>query len=246
VLSEATLHMRFDGNPGTGKTTVARLVGAALRQMALLPPTAEFVETGGAALLAEDRPMDALKKMLNEKLLPKSGTLFIDEMYTLNPKTNKTGAQMVNYLLKAMEDNRDKLVCIVAGYGNEMDEACACPHFSFVVVTCARTHVRAFFCSQSRSTRACRLASRITLCLRTTSTRSCSSFFAACWNRCGTRRRRRSRCASRRGAWQRSAAHPASATRALCARFWKLPCGGSRTGWLWRARRTGASPPAPS
>ena len=118
VMSEAALHMRFDGNPGTGKTTVARHVAAALHQMGVVA-TDVFVEQGGAAMLSDG--LNEFKKLITGKL-GKGGVLFIDEAPQLAPKTDKTGAQIVNYLLKEMEDRRDNLCCIVAGYGKEMDE----------------------------------------------------------------------------------------------------------------------------
>ena len=81
--------------------------------------TPAFVERGGAAMLADG--MDAFKKLLVDDL-EDGGVLFIDEAYQLNPRTDKGGAQIVNYLLKELEDRRDALVCIVAGYGDQMDE----------------------------------------------------------------------------------------------------------------------------
>jgi SpoVK/Ycf46/Vps4 family AAA+-type ATPase len=77
-----------------------------------------FVELGGAAVLSDG--LAAFKKVLEDKdQLVNGGTLFIDEMYQLSPKTDKSGAQIVNYLLKAMEDMRDRIVVIVAGYSDQ-------------------------------------------------------------------------------------------------------------------------------
>jgi stage V sporulation protein K len=102
-------------NPGTGKTTVARLVAAALFEMDVVQCD-KFVELGGASVLADG--IAEFKKVFEEEL-EDGGVLFIDEVYQLNPKTDKSGAQIVNYLLKAVEDMRDKVVVIVAGYSDQ-------------------------------------------------------------------------------------------------------------------------------
>ena len=100
---------------------MARLVAAALFQMQVLP-TPGFVELGGAALLSAG--LDALKGLFAPgEPLADGGCLFLDEFYQLNAKTDKTGASIVNFQLKLAEDMRDKLVIIVAGYGDEMDAA---------------------------------------------------------------------------------------------------------------------------
>ncbi|XRB25479.1 stage V sporulation protein K [Pseudoscourfieldia marina] len=119
LLSQMSLHMRFDGNPGTGKTTVGRLLGKALKQMNVLPSDT-FVEVGGAELLRGGS--DLLAKKLEEIEKGNGGILFLDEAYQLRPKADREGAAITNLLLKAMEDRREKLVVIVAGYKDDMDE----------------------------------------------------------------------------------------------------------------------------
>lgn len=109
-------HTLFYGNPGTGKTTVARLYGALLQDLGILPAS-KFVETSGSALLTGG--VDALKKHLGE--LDKGGVLFLDEAYQLNPKTNPTGAQVLDYLLPEMENKRGSLVVVLAGYQKPME-----------------------------------------------------------------------------------------------------------------------------
>ena len=86
-------------NPGTGKTTVARHVGAALRQLGVLRSDT-FVERSGAAVLS-DSVAEFKKLFEDERLLKKGGLLFLDEAPQLSPKTDRTGAQIVNLLLKA-------------------------------------------------------------------------------------------------------------------------------------------------
>lgn len=111
--------MRFDGNPGSGKTTVARIMGAVLLQLGVVAAGSPLVERSGAAMLSEGP--SGLTKLLEGELV-KGGVLFIDEAYQLSPKTDRTGAQVAHLLLKSLEDKRDTLVVIVAGYGDLMDE----------------------------------------------------------------------------------------------------------------------------
>jgi len=114
-------HMVFTGNPGTGKTTVARIVGKIFKEIGLVK-SGHVVEVERGDLVAEYIGQTALKmkKVIDQAL---DGLLFIDEAYTLTPKDamRDFGGEAVATLLKAMEDQRERLIVIVAGYENEMD-----------------------------------------------------------------------------------------------------------------------------
>ena len=117
-----SLHMVFTGNPGTGKTTIARLVGELLRSMGALP-SGHLIETDRSGLVAGYIGHTALKTM---DVIGKAmgGVLFIDEAYALARQTGTGnwdfGSEALDTIVKAMEDHRDKLVIIFAGYRNEM------------------------------------------------------------------------------------------------------------------------------
>lgn len=119
--NDLSLHMVFTGNPGTGKTMIARLMARIYKSLGILSK-GHLIEVDRSGLVAgfvgqtAIKTADAIKKALG-------GVLFIDEAYALtNKKGNDFGQEAVDTLLKAMEDNRDNLIVIVAGYTELMKQ----------------------------------------------------------------------------------------------------------------------------
>jgi len=121
LQSEATgLHMIFTGNPGTGKTTVARLLGRLFKEMGVLPK-GHMVEVERADLVGEyightaQRTREVVKRAVG-------GVLFIDEAYSLARGGEKDfGKESIDCLVRSMEEHRGELMLILAGYPEEME-----------------------------------------------------------------------------------------------------------------------------
>ncbi|MBE3581675.1 MAG: AAA family ATPase [Thermoanaerobacteraceae bacterium] len=120
VVSPMSLHMIFKGNPGTGKSTVARLLGRLFKELGLLTH-GHLVEVERADLVGEyightaHKTREQLRKAVG-------GILFIDEAYSLARGGEKDfGREAIDVLVKGMEDHRDNLILILAGYKEEME-----------------------------------------------------------------------------------------------------------------------------
>lgn len=114
-----SLHLVFTGNPGTGKTTVARILARLYKQIGVLSK-GQLVEVDRSGLVAGYVGQTAIKTQ--EKISQAmGGVLFIDEAYALSQKDDAFGQEAIDTILKAMEDNRDDFVVIVAGYTEPME-----------------------------------------------------------------------------------------------------------------------------
>lgn len=120
VYEPMVLHMIFKGNPGTGKTTVARIIGRLFKEIGVLPK-GNLIEVERADLVGEyightaAKTRDQIKKALG-------GILFIDEAYSLARGGEKDfGKEAIDSMVASMENNKDNLIIILAGYQDEMD-----------------------------------------------------------------------------------------------------------------------------
>ena len=118
-VQQMAMNFILTGNPGTGKTTIARKMGEILYSMDILP-TSRVLETSRATLVG--KYMGETPKIVN-KMCDKAmgGILFIDEAYTLSEKDDQYGKEAIDTLMKRMEDDRGKFVVIAAGYKDKMD-----------------------------------------------------------------------------------------------------------------------------
>lgn len=120
VAEPLVLHMIFKGNPGTGKTTVARIIGKLFKELGVLEK-GHMIECERADMVGEyightaQKTRDQVKKALG-------GVLFIDEAYSLARGGEKDfGKEAIDALVRAMENNRENLILILAGYSKEME-----------------------------------------------------------------------------------------------------------------------------
>ena len=119
-VQQISMNFILTGNPGTGKTSIARKMGEVLQSMEILP-TSRVVEASRATLVG--KYMGETPKIVNnmcDKAM--GGILFIDEAYTLSDQNDQYGKEAVDTLMKRMEDDRGKFVVIAAGYKDKMEE----------------------------------------------------------------------------------------------------------------------------
>ena len=122
-VAQASKHMIFTGPPGTGKTTIARVVANILAGLGVIDEP-KLVETSRKDFVAEYEGQSAVKtaRTIDRAM---GGVLFIDEAYTLvqerDGRADPFGSEALDTLLARMENDRDRLVVIIAGYGNDID-----------------------------------------------------------------------------------------------------------------------------
>jgi SpoVK/Ycf46/Vps4 family AAA+-type ATPase len=119
-VQQMSMNFILTGNPGTGKTSIARKMGEVLQSMDILP-TSRVIECSRANLVG--KYMGETPKIVNsmcDKAM--GGILFIDEAYTLSDTNDQYGKEAIDTLMKRMEDDRGKFVVIAAGYKDQMEE----------------------------------------------------------------------------------------------------------------------------
>ena len=119
--AEISKHMIFTGNPGTGKTTIARIISRMMKVCGILKQ-GQLVEVTRADLVGKyvGHTAPLTMEVINSAL---GGVLFIDEAYSLyRGKDDSFGLEAIDTIVKAMEDHRDDLIVILAGYSKEMSE----------------------------------------------------------------------------------------------------------------------------
>ncbi len=120
-LDIGRLHMVFAGAPGTGKTTMARKVGAIYKALGILPRGNELCECAGSDLLGSAIG-DAANLVKDKIKHSMGGILFVDEAYQLSNNGNPYGQEACDTFIKELEDKRDKFMLILAGYTKEMED----------------------------------------------------------------------------------------------------------------------------
>jgi SpoVK/Ycf46/Vps4 family AAA+-type ATPase len=119
-VQQMAMNFILTGNPGTGKTSIARKMGEVLQSMEILP-SSKIIEASRATLVG--KYMGETPKIVNsmcDKAM--GGILFIDEAYMLSDQNDQYGKEAIDTLMKRMEDDRGKFVVIAAGYANKMEE----------------------------------------------------------------------------------------------------------------------------